>query len=53
MKDNLLLNSLRYFKDEVMENKENILTQSRYQMRQQTLRTSLGMGWIFFSVCSL
>lgn len=47
MKDNLLVNSLNYTFSEIFENKRRIVTQAKYQMRQQTLRTSLGIGWIF------
>lgn len=48
MKNNLLFDSLDYVLNEICQNKRRILTQARYEMRQQTLRTSLGLGWIVF-----
>ncbi len=48
MKDNLLFNSLKYLFSELKLNSKNLITQAKYQMKQQTLRTSLGIGWILF-----
>lgn len=48
MDSKLLLDSLLYLFKEITENRKNILLISLENMRQQTLRTSLGLGWIFF-----
>ncbi len=46
MKDNLLTTSLKYVFNELYESKDNLLVLSKENMRQQTLRTSLGIGWV-------
>ncbi len=47
MKNSLLLLSLKYILDEYKENSSNIFSLAVQNMRQQTLRTSLGIGWVF------
>ncbi len=46
--ENLTLNSLKYFFNEHKSNKNAILEIAKKNMQQQTLRTSLGIGWVFF-----
>ncbi len=47
MKDNMLVQSVKYLFDEFKDNKANILGLAVQNMHQQTLRTSLGIGWVF------
>ncbi len=44
--DNLLVSSLKYFFEEHKNNSELIVEIAKKNMHQQTLRTSLGVGWI-------
>lgn len=48
MKDNLLFLSLQYIIDEHRQNIKILPKIAIEKMHQQTLRTSLGMGWVFF-----
>ncbi len=48
MKNNLLIMSLKYLFDEYKANSSNIWGLAVQNMHQQTLRTSLGIGWVFF-----
>lgn len=48
MRNNLIYLSIKYIFDELKENKQNIMGLAVQNMRQQTLRTSLGIGWVFF-----
>ncbi len=47
IKNSLIFNSLYYIYNEHKENIENIPTLAIKNMHQQTLRTSLGIGWTF------
>lgn len=48
MEKNLLLNSLNYLFKEHKDMKNRIFSLSVENMHQQTLRTTLGIGWVFF-----
>lgn len=47
MEKNLLLNSLNYLFEEHKKMKDKMLSLSIENMHQQTLRTTLGIGWVF------
>lgn len=47
MERNLLLNSLKYVFYEHYNNRHHLINLAIEGMRQQTLRTSLGVGWVF------
>ncbi len=44
---NLIANSVSFFIEEHIKNKDNIYQIAKKNMHQQTLRTSLGIGWVF------
>ncbi len=46
-KDNLLSNSIEYILKQHKSSFKNILILAKQNMHQQTLRTSLGIGWVF------
>lgn len=46
MNNNLLFVSLKYIFNEYRQNKHNIFNLAKEKMRQQTLRTTLGLGWV-------
>ncbi len=48
MRENLIIESLKYTINEHRDNKAHIFKIARENMQQQTLRTSLGIGWVFF-----
>lgn len=48
MENNLLFNSLKYLFDEYKANFRIIFKLAKEVMYQQTLRTSLGIGWVVF-----
>ncbi len=48
MKNTLLFKSIKYILKEHVENKKFIFNLAGKNMHQQTLRTSLGIGWVFF-----
>ncbi len=46
MRENLLIDSVRYILNEHYENRKFSIKIAKDNMRQQTLRTSLGIGWV-------
>ncbi|MFV0519463.1 MAG: ABC transporter permease [Lachnospirales bacterium] len=48
MRENLFKESLKYVFEEHKNNFNNLLKLSKENMQQQTLRTSLGLGWVVF-----
>lgn len=47
MEQNLLKNSIKYIFSEYKTNRRDLFSLSVENMYQQTLRTSLGLGWVF------
>lgn len=48
MRNNLLYNSVKYVINEHKNNISQIFQLAKEMMKQQTLRTSLGIGWVIF-----